>query len=271
MPHYIAKPLMSGALLIALSTSTLAYDDVFIFTEIDKSSQVYSRLVETQQILKNENTKSALTGTLTASSKRSDDLSKRLNVSPEFLQFLAGTQFSPDLMKSGSSDGKMKFFAAIDVGDVERKGVFNQSINAANSIGNIPSNTVFSSAKQGWFSTDYPEINSNLRCDWSVNLRIKTLLDEQAALKLEAELEANHRNNLDGVDIRQGQQNVVAEDEPQDDVILDDESADGLHKTIRLAGIPCLVTYYCDDVDWPCSVEKLNEIVARVRLVNGGE
>ena len=254
-----------------ISTSALAYDDVFVFTEPDKNSQAYSDIIATQQILKNENNKSALSTTMSAPSERLDKLSERLNLSQEFLTFLAGTQFSPGIMKNNSSDGRPNFFAAIDVGDIERKGVFNQSVNAASSIGNIPSNTVFSPGNQGWFSTDYPEINSNLRCDWSENLRLKTLLTEQEALNTEAELEISHRNNMDGIDTGQAQPNVVREDEQQDENHLDGESSDGLHKTIKIAGIPCLVTYYCDDIDWPCSIQKLSEIANRVRLVSVGE
>lgn len=118
----------------------------------------------------------------------------------------------------------------------------------------------------GWFSTNYPEIHANLRCDWIYNTRIAKSLSDDGFKTAEAQQEANYRSRMlerDNPEASRPDQQEDVGDEIEEGLI-------GIERQFVLAGRPCLLTYLCGQQDVPCSDEIADELVERVVLVRTG-
>ncbi len=251
-----------------------AADDVFVFIPVDRQSPDYVELQSMKRSLFREFERdNSIVGEL-SSRNFAVDISRNFSRSPELMELtLRDTVRRNNAPQEYRRSEESRFFAAIDVGAMARANSLGRSFEPEAAVREIRPNTIYSPPGRGWFSTDYPEINANLRCDWSENLRLKTALQEQTALEREAALEEEFRRQKDPIDLqppnREEERGQTVRTNETDGTAL--ESSDGLHQSLRVAGIPCLITYYCDDIDAPCSNEILQDIVSRVRLVSGGE
>lgn len=249
-------------------------ENIFIFRKPDKQSKQFLELQGIQRRLNEEIEKDAGVVDRSTTDNSVRNLAVEYNHSAELMAlFVTDAAQRLSGQRETRQPDDVRFFAAIDVGALSRGSLSARSIDAIEVVRNIPANTIYSQPTSGWFSTDYPDISSNLRCDWSENLRLSQALSEQAAKDREAAFDRAHRDQADGIDTsqdaRQQQQDKSVQPETPKTVIR--ESADGLHASIRVAGIPCLVTYYCDDIDWPCSQTLLKQISNEVVLIRVGE
>ncbi|MDR9781127.1 hypothetical protein [Rhizobium redzepovicii] len=168
-----------------------------------------------------------------------------------------------------------EFFAVIDVPSIARgkaagARVFKLEERATEVEGDfltIEDRTQFGSPGQGWFSTNYPELHANLRCDWVYNTRIARAIGDEDLKAREAQLEADYRARKlerDNPDISTLQEPEAGNDQAEEGLI-------GMERQFTLAGRPCLLTYLCDDrQNVPCSEEIADELVERVVLIRTG-
>ncbi|MCF6112220.1 hypothetical protein [Mesorhizobium muleiense] len=169
------------------------------------------------------------------------------------------------------------FFAAIDIAALPAQ-AFSGARPAsraatADAAARVVDNTVFGAETEGYFSTDYEDINAVLLCEWTFNEETDALYAGDDALWREEQLEKQFRTDHFGADAKAvnppaGSADSAEPTAPQTD---ETEGLSGLERTISLAGIPCTVSYRCDDVTVPCRQDIFDALVENIKIVRPGD
>jgi hypothetical protein len=211
----------------------------------------------------------------TVASDAVQSLAERLGRSPAAALLSLPTGDEADEVGGGDD-----FFAVIDVPQIARAARENRSAVMASeavpadvdsSLQSVESRTMHAPPGQGWFSTSYPEVNANLRCDWTYNPAFVQALGSEESKAREAELEERYRAE----ELDSDNPDRAAEGEAAEPVTADPDGTGegevGIERQFQIAGRPCLLTFLCGGEGVPCSQEAADELVENVILVRTGE
>ncbi|HEV7252109.1 MAG TPA: hypothetical protein VGN97_03290 [Mesorhizobium sp.] len=178
------------------------------------------------------------------------------------------------------SESSDQFFAAIDLPGLAQRAASGDAGSALRGLASqvaaiernflaIDANTTFSPPDQAWFATQYPEIETNLHCNWKYDPKLAEAVESEDEKQREQELEeAFRRENTERDSPADGASSP--EEAAPSEIVDEEEGEDGIERQFLIAGRPCLLSYMCGWDELPCSEEIADELVESVVLITTG-
>ena len=131
----------------------------------------------------------------------------------------------------------------------------------------IDERTTYSPPDQGLFSTNYPEVNANLRCDWVTTFGWARCSGTPIARRKRPNSRIISHEHV-GKGHSPDESPPDLNDQPP---TLTEEGDEGIERQFLIAGRPCSLTYMCDDQQVDCSSSVVDKLVENVILITVGD